>query len=156
MKSAYLKKRTVVAVVAILTAASAFAGKSSSTITLDANSSLKNQGWEQLGGIAPTVQRIGGKEILVFDDQSTSDSSGCVFTISEDLVKKALEQGFALTFTLRWEGKPVAHNIEVLLGENRIFLALNNTPKEQNVVVLGYSENVSGNDIPHMKPHLEF
>ena len=136
-------KQIVLATVLVATT-TALAGASSTSITLDANSSLKKQGWEEVGGIAPTIKETGGKKILVFDDQSSSDSSGCFFTIPEALVKKALERGFALTFTLRWEGKPVAHTIEVLLGENRIFLALNNTPKEQNVVVLGYSENVSG------------
>jgi hypothetical protein len=136
-------KQIVLATVLVATT-TALAGASSTSITLDANSSLKKQGWEEVGGIAPTIKETGGKKILVFDDQSSSDSSGCFFTIPEALVKKALERGFALTFTLRWEGKPVAHTIEVLLGENRIFLALNNTPKEQNVVVLGYSENIGG------------
>jgi hypothetical protein len=116
----------------------------STTITIDPNSSLKEQGWKELGGIAPTVKQIGDKNILVFDDQSLSDSSGCSYIIPEDVVKKALENGFVLTFTLRWEGQPVPHTIELLLGDNRIFLALSNTPKEQAVVVVGYSENVGG------------
>ncbi|MEX1119029.1 MAG: hypothetical protein WEB60_09565 [Terrimicrobiaceae bacterium] len=125
-------------------AIAAIAGAKSTTITIDTNSSLKKQGWKELGGIAPTVEQIGGKNILVFDDQSVSDSSGCIYIINEATVKKALENGFTLTFTLRWEGQPVPHTIELLLGDNRIFLALSNTAKEQAVVVLGYSENVGG------------
>jgi len=128
----------------LISATAAIAGNQSTAVTLDANSPLGHQGWEQLGGIAPTVQRIGGKQILVFDDQSTSDSSGCVFTLPEALVQKALEKGFSLTFTARWEGRPLPHNIELLLGETRIFLTLNSTQKEQNVIVLGYGERVSG------------
>jgi hypothetical protein len=128
---------------AALTAAG-IADAASNTITLDANSSLENQGWRQMGGIAPTVRQIGGKKILVFDDTSTTESSGCIYTIPEKMVEMALEKGFVLTFTMRWEGKPLPHNIELLLGDRRIFLALNNTPKEQAVVVLGYGENVGG------------
>lgn len=93
----------------------ATASAASNTITLDANRSLRNQGWQEVGGIAPTVKQIGGKKILVFDDQSTTDSSGCIYTIPEKMVEKALEHGFALTFTMRWEGKPLPHNIELLL-----------------------------------------
>ena len=123
---------------------SATSGAKSTVISIDADSSPRNQGWKEIGCIAPKVDKIGGKNILVFDDQSLTESSGCIYTIPEKTVKKLLEKGFTLTFTLRWEGHPVPHTIELLLGDNRIFLALYNAPKAQSVSVLGYSESVGG------------
>ena len=124
--------------------ATATVGAESTIIALDANSSLKKQGWKEIDGIDPKVEQIGDKNILVFDDQSTTESSGCIYIIDDATVKKILEKGFTLTCTLRWEGDPPPHTIELLLGENRIFLGLYTRPKEQVVTVFGYSQKCGG------------
>jgi hypothetical protein len=141
MKAIQLKQ---IILATVLAATTALAGPSSTSITLDPSRSLKSQGWKEVGGIAPKVEKVRTKKVLVFDDQSSSESSGCKVEIPKKMLKQAQERGYAFSITMRWEGSPVAHNIEIAVGGDRVFLTLSNTKKEQAVGVLGSTEPVGG------------
>jgi len=49
-----------------------------------------------------------------------------------------------MSITMRWTGNPVAHSIEVMVGEHRVFITLHNTGKAQSVSVLGGKKPAGG------------